>query len=217
MTTNKKLTTLTLYFCLIILTAFSSSTSAQYKAVAWGSVASAGTVDEADRDKVSFNLSEAFLKGTLSDQIQIGPVSKSVKSEATTEGFLNPFADNTVAVIRYNVLAVEGHNSGYYGHSLGVRACVTMSGSKVQVTMYEVDNLTGTKTIRLQNFITAASPGYQTYFNDRYGDSWLYDFKNKTYFVEAVLTRTDLRAKVGIEFIHYDNTAGNHNSSHLMQ
>ena len=211
MNMNKKRTSLTLYFCLIILPAFSISVSAQYRSVSWGSVASAGTVDEADKDKVSFDLSQAFLKGSLPDQI--GAItSKSEAAQARPEGFINLFADNTVAVIRYNVLPTDGHGFDFYGHTLGVRALVTMNGSKVLVNFYEVDNVTGVKTLRIVNNTTTANPNYRTTYNTIYTADWLFDFKNKTYFVEATLIRTDLRAKVGIEFIHYDNTAGLHST-----
>ena len=167
-------------------------------------------MDEADKDKVAFDFGQAYLKGSLPDVFDPGLILSKSEATAKTEGFINLFADNTVAVIRYNLLPTDGHGFSFYGHTLGVRARVTMNGSKILVNLYEIDNATGVRTLRIANLITTANPNYQMHYNALYTADWLFDFAHKTYLVEAILTRTDLRAKVGIELIHYDNSAGLH-------
>lgn len=143
----------------------------------WTTVGSAGTVDEADLDKVD------LLRGTV---------------------VLNATApDQTRAVVRYNVTAVDGLFAGGDGYSMGVRFRDNGNQAQVIVNLIEYDYNSGAYRTLLSfdsNTVPAAA-GYQVSGGFDCRPNWHFEFGRKAYFIEATLIRTGAGGQPGLGIV----------------
>jgi hypothetical protein len=158
-----------LSLALILLSAFAvpSNTMADDFAFSkiWTTVGSAGTVDESDLDKVD------LLRGTVT---------------------MKPGDEPSRAVIRYNVVAVDGLFAGGDGFFMGVRFRDNGDQAQVIARLIEYDFNTGAyrTLLTFDSNAQAAAPAYQTGSAFDCRPDWRFEFGRKAYFVEATLIRT---------------------------
>lgn len=168
----------------------------------WTTVASAGTVNEADVDKV----------------VMFGPLAYlSSQALATTEGVgASPHATSglsaapgmTVAVIRYNVVAVDGLFAAGEGVRMEVRFHDNGGGARVIVSLKELNLETGITTTRLtfNSNIHAPSPLFQTHGISDCSPAWGFDFSKNAYFIDAQLIRIAPSGDPGLAGIRLGTT-----------
>lgn len=139
----------------------------------WTTVASAGTVDEADMSIVD-------LTGALAQ----------IKSSATLPAVLN---------IRYNVVS-EGGIYGGDGYRLTARFRDNGTSSRIRLYLKEYNLLTGITTTRmtLDSNDFPPSNGYQTQTVGNCAPGWAFDFNNKAYFIETSIQKTDRTGNPGL-------------------
>jgi hypothetical protein len=103
----------------------------------------------------------------------------------------------TSAVIRYNVVAVDGLFAprvaapSARGHQLKLRYLATGAGARVTARLIEVDFASGAETTLL-TFDSAAFPGAAGYHDNLVADCGPprpFDFVRKAYYIEVTLTR----------------------------
>ena len=142
----------------------------------WTTVGSAGTVDEADVNKVFFDHSVVQMGSSITTHPAKTTAGSSAKSAVL---------QSESAVIRYNVTPVDGLFAPPVGapSSRGVqlRLRYLNAGPRAQVVakLIEVDLATGSETVRLtfnSNSFPAAN-GYQVQEAGDCGPLWRFDFK----------------------------------------
>jgi hypothetical protein len=195
----------------------------------WTTVGSAGTVDEADADKVILDRGNVSLKGVLSSTTTTALAAQAQdlaepareeaeQSDAATAAALLIAQQTVKAVIRYNVTAVDGLFTNPSGQSNATAMVVRFrdNGSRAQVLarLIEYDLTTGSETVRLtfdSNQFPALA-GYQTRaVSNCLSPTWQFDFQNKAYYVEATLISTAplnavLTGDPGLGIIQISNT-----------
>ncbi|MCI0365013.1 MAG: hypothetical protein L0Y44_11225 [Phycisphaerales bacterium] len=138
----------------------------------WGTMASAGTVDEASSDAIALSGTQASIAG------------------ATGSGTL-----------RYNFVVVNGFDSQSDGFSLWTRFRDNGPASRVRVWFKSTDIVSG-ETSTLATFDSNDYPtsvNYQLAGIDNCNVIW--DFYNKVYFVEARLDKTNSTGNPGLAAI----------------
>lgn len=139
----------------------------------WTTVASAGTVDEADMSIVS--LTGAFAQ---------------IKSSATLPANLN---------VRYNVVSEE-YIYGGDGYRLTARFRDNGTSSRVILYLKEYNLFTGATRTRMtldsNNF--PSSNAYQTQSVGNCAPGWTFDFYRKAYYVEAIIQKTSRTGNPGL-------------------
>lgn len=149
----------------------------------WTTVASAGTVDEADLNKINY-------------------------TEATARLNLAVPA-NSSAVIRYNVVAVDGlTDPGGDGTFLRVRFRDNGQDERVIVRLKSVDLSTGiiTTLMTLDSNTYAPNALFQTQSVGVCGQNWHFDFNRNAYFVEAALTKGSTAGNPGLSAVQIGKT-----------
>jgi len=173
-----------------------TSAQAQNTARCWTTVGSAGTVDEADTDKVVFDHGNVSLKGVLSSTNTTQAAQSQDLAGSEQEAATNiSIPQRTVkAVIRYNVTAVDGLFTDAFGNQLGSYAMTVRfrdNGGRAQVLarLIEYDLATSAETVRLSldSNQFPAQNGFQTQGVNACFPNWRFDFQNKGYYVEATL------------------------------
>jgi len=171
----------------------------------WTTVGSAGTLDKADLDKVSFGHSVVQLGVTL--------VGNAPSAQDLAQG-RSLLTRTESAVVRYNVTPVDGlFNPPPVGfpNSLGIELELRYLAANAQViaTLIEVDLATGVETPRLtfNSGAFSASNSYQVQEVRECQPLWAFDFKLKAYYIEATLTHNPLfvGSAAGIQIIKIDN------------
>ena len=168
----------------------------------WTTVGSAGTVDEADVNKIEFNKSSVQLKG--SGPIVVQPILKAEAATETRGTAATPEAIITLpsesAVVRYNVTPVDGlftaspYGTGY--NALGMTVRYLAIQGRVIVRLVEVDVFTGAEVERMK-FDSSTQPAANGYVTRGIGfplPNWRFDFTQKAYYIEATLSRSSLVA-----------------------
>lgn len=149
----------------------------------WTTVASAGTVDEADLNKINY-------------------------TEATARMNLAVPA-NSSAVIRYNVVAVDGlADAGGDGNFLRVRFRDSGQDERVIVRLKSVDIATGA-VVTLMTLDSNAFAGnvlFQTQSVAVCGQNWHFDFNRFAYFVEATLSKGSTLGNPGLSVVQIGKT-----------
>lgn len=149
----------------------------------WTTVASAGTVDEADLNKVNY-------------------------SEATARlNFATPA--NSSAVIRYNVVAVDGLvDAGGDGYSLAVRFRDNGQDERVIVRLKAVDLNTGIVTTLMTLDSNAFPPNalFQLRSVPVCGPPWNFNFNRNAYFVEATMWKGTTAGNPGLTAVQISKT-----------
>ncbi|MBL8203596.1 MAG: hypothetical protein JNM09_05145 [Blastocatellia bacterium] len=149
----------------------------------WTTVASAGTVDEADLNKVNY-------------------------SEATARLNLATPA-NTTAVIRYNVVALDGLvDAGGDGYSLAVRFRDNGQDERVIVRLKAVDLNTGIVTTLMTLDSNAFAPNalFQLRSVPVCWPNWNFNFNRNAYFVEAILWKGTTAGNPGLTAVQISKT-----------
>lgn len=149
----------------------------------WTTVASAGTVDEADLNKVTY-------------------------SEATARLNLATPA-NSRAVIRYNVVAVDGLvDAGGDGYRLNVRFRDNGQDERVIVRLKSVDINTGAVAILMTLDSNAYAPNalFQTQSVPVCWPAWNFNFNRYAYFVEAILWKGAAAGNPGLSVVQIGKT-----------
>jgi hypothetical protein len=177
----------------------------------WTTVGSAGTVDEADVNKVFFDRSI----------VQMGNVIGGNQPTASTSALI--MQQTQSATIRYNVTPVEGlfavkppcftqTGTECPGIQLKLRYLASGSVARVVANLIEVDLATGAEVTRLSfdSRAFASAIGYQVQSVAQCGPSiprHPFDFENKAYYVEAKLTTSAIVGGIaaGIQIIKVAN------------
>lgn len=149
----------------------------------WTTVASAGTVDEADLNKINY-------------------------TEATARMNLAVPA-NSSAVIRYNVVAVDGlADAGGDGNFLRVRFRDNGQDERVIVRLKSVDIATGAiaTLMVLDSNAFAANVLFQTQSVSVCSPTWSFNFNRYAYFVEATLIKTTTAGNPGLSVVQIGKT-----------
>lgn len=160
----------------------------------WTTVGSAGTLDEKSEGKVFFDHA-VVQKG---DTLVIAPARRQPRIEGKVD-----MTDS--AVIRYNVVAVDGLFEQYM---IGMKVRFLDEGdAQVIAKLIEVDIATGAEVTRL-TFDSDAAPvssGYHAHevFADCSWPKEPFDFVRKAYYIEATLTTSAIvvNSAAGIEII----------------
>lgn len=149
----------------------------------WTTVASAGTVDEADVNKVNYTEATARLNLAV-------PAYSS-------------------AVIRYNVVAVDGlADAGGDGNFLKVRFRDNGQDERVIVRLKSVDINTGIVTTLMTLDSNAYAPNvlFQAQTVAVCGPNWHFDFNRNAYFVEATLSKGATAGNPGLSVVQIGKT-----------
>jgi hypothetical protein len=149
----------------------------------WTTVASAGTVDEADLNKVTY--SEATARLNLA-----------------TPG-------NSSAVIRYNVVALDGLvDPGGDGYRLNVRFRDNGQDERVIVRLKSVDINTGAVAVLMTLDSNAYAPNvlFQTQSVPVCWPPWNFNFNRHAYFVEAILWKGSTAGNPGLSVVQIAKT-----------
>lgn len=149
----------------------------------WTTVASAGTVDETDVNKVNY-------------------------TEATARLNLTAPA-NSSAVIRYNVVAVDGlADAGGDGYFMRVRFRDSGQDERVVVRLKSVDIATGiiTTLMTLDSNAFAGNVLFQTQSVVTCNPNWRFDFNKNAYFVEATLLKGSTAGNPGLSVVQIGKT-----------
>lgn len=147
----------------------------------WTSVGSAGTVDEADANKVNFFRGIAGIKSSA-------PASSSV-------------------TLRYNITSTKGLDDGGVDKSMSVRFRDNGPDARVQLFLrsYNINNGINSLVLMLDSNTRASSDSYQMHtVNDGCTGSG-FDFKNNAYYVEAILTRTSASGLPALSIMRVNN------------
>jgi hypothetical protein len=179
----------------LLITLSTSSISRADDAVTsklWTTVASAGTVDDADVGEVVFT-------GSLA-KLQI-PVLTDQTTKATSASL------SSSAVIYYNVVALDGL---FFGEGATLRARFLDNGDQAQVILHlkEVNLDTGVTTTKMtldSNKFPSAS-AFQTQSVSKCGSGSGFNFANRAYFIEAQLIRTGPNGNPGLAAIQLGRT-----------
>jgi hypothetical protein len=156
----------------------------------WSTVGSAGTVDEADLSKIVLDHATA----------QFGQALSNTSTTTTTAAKPAATLPVTTAVIRYNVVAVDGLFAprvaapNARGHQLRLRYLATGAGGRVIARLIEVDFASGAETTLLTFDSNAfgAATGYHDNFVADCGPPRPFDFVKKAYYVEVTLIRSSV-------------------------
>lgn len=194
--------------CLMVLTVSAHAQTADISKN-WTTVGSAGTVDEADVRKVFFDKSKVQM-GRVVGGSTTGSTTTSAKSRAL-------IVPQQSAVIRYNITSVDSffvtRSCGTVGSRdvrLRVRYLTAGLGSRVTVSLIEVDLASGSETPRI-TFVSKdqdRSANYQVKREKVCGRPWNFDFEKKAYYIEATLTTGSspiALSAAGIQMIMFDN------------
>ena len=149
----------------------------------WTTVASAGTVDEADLNKINY-------------------------TEATARMNLAVPA-NSSAVIRYNVVAVDGlADAGGDGNFLRVRFRDNGQDERVIVRLKSVEIATGIVTTLMTLDSNAYAPNvlFQTQSVGVCAPTWGFNFNRYAYFVEATLLKSATAGNPGLSVVQIGKT-----------
>ncbi len=149
----------------------------------WTTVASAGTVDETDLNKVNY-------------------------SEATARLNLAVPANST-ATIRYNVTAVDGLvDAGGDGYSLAVRFRDNGQDERVIVRLKAVDLNTGiiTTLMTLDSNVFAPNALFQLRSVPVCAPPWGFNFNRNAYFAEAILWKGTTAGNPGLTAVQIGKT-----------
>ena len=149
----------------------------------WTTVASAGTVDEADANKVNY-------------------------SEATARLNLAVPANST-ATIRYNVTALDGLvDAGGDGYRLNVRFRDNGQDERVFVRLKAVDLNTGVITTLMTLDSNAFAPNALFQFRSVpvCNPPWGFNFNRNAYFVEAILWKGTTAGNPGLTAVQIAKT-----------
>ncbi|HEX4950881.1 MAG TPA: hypothetical protein VFZ34_29740 [Blastocatellia bacterium] len=173
----------------------------------WTTVGSAGTVDEADVNKIEFKQNAVQLKG--GGPIVVQPALTATAREAAGETDSSEAAPQAVialptesAVIRYNVTAVDGlftafpNGVGYNALGMTVRYMASGPQGRVVVRLMEYDIYTGVEVERMK-FDSSTQPQAVGYVTRGVGyplPNWKFDFNQKAYYIEVTLSRSSLLA-----------------------
>lgn len=145
----------------------------------WTTAGSAGTVDEADADKIAYNGGIVSMKGA--------------GNPGNTQTFaLLPSFGVTNAVIRYNVTPVDGLFQPGNLIAMLVRFKDDGFRARVQVRLYEQNIETGatTQRIYLDSNAFLPSANFQVQGAGSPAPQWnSFDFGNNAYFIEVMLSR----------------------------
>lgn len=169
----------------------------------WTTVGSAGTVDEADVNKIEFSKSFVQLKGSSPIVIQgvakaEATTTESRDTKATSEAIISLPTES--AVVRYNVTPVDGlftaspYGTGY--NALGMTVRYLAVQGRVVVRLVEVDVYTGLEVERMK-FDSATQPATNGYVTRGVGyplPNWKFDFVQKAYYIETTLSRSSIVA-----------------------
>jgi len=171
----------------------------------WTTVGSTGTLDEKSVGKVFFD------HGIVQMGQVVGPANPNPALVSTADS----------AVIRYNVTAVDSffapracqtnNSSSSLDVRLRLRYLAAGPGARVTAKLIEVTLATGTEKALLT--FDSAGPGlspsdnYQLQSISVCGRPWIFDFQNKTYYIEATLIGGGIAAinAAGIQMIQIDN------------
>jgi hypothetical protein len=169
----------------------------------WTTVGSAGTVDEADRAKVTLSGSKVQIGTPPPPTTTSGPGLTSTPAPQQAAA-LAGFPQATSAVIRYNVTPVDGIYAFGADAELELRYLDVGVDAQVVVHVIEVDLATATETALVtfdSNTVTPAN-GYRVQSITACGGSG-FDFRRKAYYVEARLTHNTLvvGSAAGIQII----------------
>jgi hypothetical protein len=165
----------------LLLTATLANTSVaradtDYWLKAWTTVGSAGTVDEADTDKIVLQGSTIGFPELLPPTRQQSAFEVGLPLETVT------------AVVRYNVVATDGLFEG--GNYLGMRSRFRDDGNNAQVILrlIEVNIETGASAVvlTLDSNAFTANANYQTQGVSAFIGSRI-NFHDNAYFIEATL------------------------------
>jgi hypothetical protein len=155
---------------------------------AWTTVASAGTVDDADAGKLVFQGSSVAYPEVLQPQ----PFPTAQTAHAESNSLIPLPTQTTSATIRYNVTAVDGLFVPGSHVGMTVRFRDDGGWAQVLVRLYEQDIYTGATNLMLTFDSNASlpSPNYQTQGVGVALPYPQFDFNQKAYFIEATLTKT---------------------------
>jgi len=167
----------------------------------WTTVASAGTVDEADVGKVLFTNDYV----TLAPGSQLFPPPPLYVPVPPLLPILPPVS-TTKAVLRYNVTAVDGLFASGNGYGLYVRYLDNGPAARVIVRLKEVNFATGVINTRLtfDSDKFAALPGFQTQHEVACDAGWVFNFEENAYFIEAELSRTNANGVPSLAIVKLD-------------
>ncbi|MCI0423392.1 MAG: hypothetical protein L0312_29945 [Acidobacteria bacterium] len=168
---------LSLSFALLALMAAATTISAQSPPFKfWTTVGSAGTVDEADQNKVVYS------GGIVAFPELLAPPTNLALAP-------NLPLETVQAVIRYNVTAVDGL------FEPGARLCMQTrfrddgDRARVLLRLVEYNIFTGVTTTRL-TFDSNTVPAQANFQTNSASTNWTtFDFFQNAYYVEAVLTK----------------------------
>lgn len=149
----------------------------------WTTVASAGTVDEADANKVNYS------EGTARLNLAVPA--------------------NSTATIRYNVVAVDGLvDAGGDGYSLGVRFRDNGQDERVIVRLKAVDLNTGIVSTLMTLDSNAFPPNalFQLRYVPVCWPNWGFNFTRNAYFVETILWKGTTAGNPGLTAVQISKT-----------
>lgn len=183
----------------------------------WTTVGADGTVDETDAKKVFFDHSVVQMGHPVGGNLPAANPAKTTADSSIAQKPAVIISPTESAVIRYNVTPVDGlfasppggNAPGAPGIQLKLRYLAVGLKAQVVAKLIEVDLATGVETVRLtfnSNTFPAAN-GYQVQFAGECGPLWRFDFKNKSYCIEATLTHSSIvgTSAAGIQTIKIDN------------
>lgn len=169
----------------------------------WTTVGSAGTLDEKSEGKVIFDRA-VVQKGNA---IVIGQARRQLREDG------GGVEETDSAVIRYNVVAVDGLFDGGEDLWMAIRFRAEGKSARVVAQLIEVDIDTGAEVTRLT--FDSDDPGVPTQSGyhrhdvfDCKGRGEPFDFTRKAYYIEATLTTSAIvfESVAGIEVIHLHPT-----------
>lgn len=151
---------------------------------AWTTVGSAGTVDEADRDKLVFQGANVGFREILPPLPTIEAAERAQAENAQVQLPL----ETTHGTIRYNVVATDGLFQ--YGACVGMQLRFRDDGDRARVfaRLIEVNLTTGAAVTRL-TFDSNAFPASNNFQTQSVGGNFTFDFGEHAYYVEVTLTK----------------------------
>ena len=151
----------------------------------WTTVGSAGTVDEADVQKLKFN-------GGAVQLGQIVVVQNAPANALAVAGPVLQLFPRTSAVIRYNVTPVDAlfEPSDAAKPAVGLQVGYLAMGGTIDVKLIEIDLTTASETLRLrlESRTFPPSQNYQVQSVGELSPTWACDFETKAYYIEATLS-----------------------------
>lgn len=156
----------------------------------WTSVGSAGTVDEAARDKLVFQGAIVSFPEILPPlpNAQLLAVERTAEFAQSLEQTISLPTQTTQAVIRYNVVATDGLFQNNNCVQLLLRFRDDGNQARVFARLIEVNLGTGAATTRVtfDSNLFNPSPNFQTAAS---GANLSLDFGQNAYYVEVTLTK----------------------------